>query len=524
MKTTSTRLWPTLSLVLVLVAGCSSRNGPSTETPPGGGARLAGLASFTAEMLRRGAGERTAEQIAEEVAFVGGDLSVDTRFDYTVVQVQVLREHLDFALGLLADLAQRPTFAPEEIDFVRQRELDRLAHMSSQPQWIANQAFFRALYGPGHPYNARDALPETVRSLNREHLVAFHAEHYVPRNSLLVVAGDVQPDEIRAAAERHFGGWAERPAPVHAIPEPPARTERSVLVVHRPDSTQAELWVGNTGVNRADPEFLELFIASQVLGGSSSARLFENLRERCGYTYGIYSNVYTGLGRVPFVISGSVETRYTAGALREIFAELDRIRASEPPADDLAEAQAYLVGSFPFSTETAADLADLVHTQRVYGLPDDYWSTYRSALSAVSASDALTAARDYIRPDDTLVVIVGDADQVAEPARRYGHVTVVDVEGNHLRDLEAAPGEWPGGEPPPCPDAGPADAVSRTEQPPAPTAARDLDFPEVHEAALANGLEVLTVEQHTLPLVHLRLIVRSGRASDPMLAPTEMAN
>jgi zinc protease len=503
-------------VVSLLLAGCPGRNTPPPENPEASTPRLAGLAAFTAELLRRGAGERTAEQIAEEIEFVGGDLWVETESDYTAIQVRVLRDHLDLALGLLADLSQRPTFPAEEIEIMRRRELDRLSLMQSQPRWIASQAFFRELYGAGHPYGAYDANPQSISALTRDHLTSFHATHYVPRNAFLTVVGDVQPEAVQEAAQRHFGDWADRPAPERSIPAPRPLEARRVVVVDRPGATQAQISVGNLALDRAHPDYIRLRVANQVFGGSASARLFMNLRERCSYSYGVYSSVPTRQVTAPFIISGAVESQHTAGALREIFAEIDRLLAVPPPASELDAAQSYMVGGFPITTETAGNLANLITVQRVFGLSDDYWDTYRSSIAAVTADQAFQAARAFIHPDRVLVVIVGDAAQVAEPARRYGQVTVIDQEGG-TSTLEALPDQWPGGEPDQCAETPSSEGIVREQAPPSAGTPRDMDFPDLQEATLGNGLEVLTLEHHALPLVYLDLVIRSGSAADPTL-------
>jgi zinc protease len=506
-----------LSLAGFALAGCPGRGtGGPVEPPADGPQRLAGLATFTGEMLRRGAGERTTAQIAEEIESVGGDLSIETDPDFTAVEIQVLREHLDLAMGILADIAQRPTFPADEIERVRARELDRLAMMQSEPRWLAQQAFRRHLYGEGHPYGHADSEPDSVRRITREQLQAFHGENYVPRNAFIVAVGDVDAGEVDAAAARHFAGWADRPAPDHAVAPPPERNQREVVVVHVPGATQAQISIGNVALRRADPDFIRLRVASQVLGGSASARLFMNLREQCSYTYGVYSGVLPLLGPGPISAGGAVEGQHTAGALREMFREFDAIRSQPAPRDELGAAEAYMIGNFPVVTETAANLAYLVTIQRVFGLPADYWSTYRSNIAAVTADEALASARQYLDVDRGLIVIVGDADQIAEPARRYGPVTVITPEWQVVRRLEAAPGQWPGGEPAACPPLSRLDEGSRTSQPPQPGPARDMEFPPIHESALDNGLQVLTIERRQLPLVVARLVVRSGSAADPL--------
>jgi len=514
-----------MSLGLVaLLAGCPGRNTtppeqpeqPAEVQPEAGPPRLAGLASFTADMLRRGAGGRTTAEIAEAIEYVGGDLTIDTNNDYTTIEIRVLREHLGLAMELLADFAQRPTFPDDEIERLRRQELDRLAMMQSRPRWLVQQAFRRYLYGPDHPYGHFDSEPASVQQIARENLVAFHSEHYVPRNAILVVVGDTDAASVGTLARERFASWEDRPAPSHTIPTPPRRDHREVVVVHQAGATQAQISIGNVALARSDPEYVPLRVANQVLGGSASARLFMNLRERCSYSYGVYSAVSSLLAQAPISAGGAVESSHTAGALREIFGELDRIRGQQPPQDELASAEAYMVGGFPIITETAGNLAELVTIQRVFGLPPDYWSTYRSTISLVTAEQAQAAAQQYIHPEQDLVVVVGDASQVAEPARRYGPVTVVTPDWSVVHQLDALPDQWPGGEPPACPALPTRDEASHPESPPAPAEARDMDFPDVNEEVLDNGLQVLTIERHQLPLAYARLVIRSGSAADPL--------
>lgn len=509
-----------LCISSVALGACPGRNTPppvepEPESPASTPSRIAGLAAFTGEMLRRGAGERTTEEIAEAIEYVGGDLSIETAMDYTAIEVRVLREHLPLAMELLGDLSQRPTFPEDEIERYRQREMNRLAMMYSQPRWLAQQAFQRVLYGADHPYGNYDASPRAIQAINREHLQTFHQTHFVPRNSFLVAVGDVDAESITALAGEHFGSWEDRQPPQQELPTPPQRTGREVIIVHVPGTTQAQIAIGNTAIPRLNEDFLTLRVANQVLGGSASSRLFMNLRERCSYSYGIYSGIPSRVGDAPISINGAVESQHTAGALREIFAELDRLLASAPPQSELDAAQAYMVGHFPIITETAGNLGELVTMQRVYGLPGDYWSTYRSTIAAVSAEEVLAAAREYIHPDHVAIVLVGDAEQIAEPARRYGAVTVVSPDGQPIASYDPAPDQWPGGEPEACPDFPAEDDASTGEEPPAPATAGDFEFPNVAESSLDNGLEVLTVERHQLPLVYVRLVVRAGSSADP---------
>lgn len=505
-----------IGLFAFLAAGCGARTTPDDNPLEGRPVRQPGLATFTAEMLRHGAGDRSTEQIAEAIEFVGGDLEVNTERDYVTVQARVLSDELDGAVELLADLVQRPTFPTAEIEKVRARELDRLSLMATRPSWLAQRELYKVLYGELHPYGQYDADPEAVAHIERSDLVTFHGDHYVPRNAMLIVAGAVSEEQVRALAERHFGSWVDRPAPSHEIPPPPELSGRRVLVVDRPGSTQVDVAFGNVAVARSDPEYIPLRVANLVLGGNASARLFMNLRERCGYGYGAYSNVESLLGPAPLAATGAFEASQTAGALRELFAELDRIVREPPPPDELTAAMAYLDGVFPMVTETAGNLIALETIQRVYGLPEGYWDHYRSSIMAVTAEAAHEAARHHIHPDQGALVLVGDASRVAWPARRYGDVHIVSTDGFEVGSLRGAPAEWPGGQPDQCPAEAGEEEDGIETSPPAGSTPRDFRFPAVRQTTLDNGLEVLTIERPQLPLAYVAVVIRSGSASDPL--------
>ena len=477
---------------------------------------LVGLAAFTGDMLRRGAGQRTFAELAEAIEFVGGDLSVSTDADSTSLEVRVLKEHLGLAMEILADMVERPTFPADEIERLRRQELDRLALMASQPNWLSRRAFHRFLYGPDHPYGQYDADPAAIQRLRREDLVAFHQRHYVPRNAFLLVVGDTTAPTVQELAAQHFSSWSDLPAPSPDLPAPPVHQGREIWVVNKPGTTQAQIVVGNVALPRADPDYVPLRVANQVLGGNASSRLFMNLRERCSYSYGVYSNVGSRLGPAPLFVAGAVEAQHTGGALREIFHELGRIRDEQVPGAELEAARAFLVGAFPLMTDTAREVAELVAIQNIFGLPRDYWNSYISGIAGVEAATAQEMARKYIEPDRAVVVLVGDASIIAEPARRFGPVTIVTPEGTVVERLSAVAGEAAevgSG----CRDLPPHPERGATAGPPAPTAPRDLAFADVQEQQLPNGLSVLVVPRDQLPLVQLRLVVLSGSAADSRL-------
>ena len=391
-------------------------------------AKLPGLAGLVAQMLKEGTTKRSSAAIAEEIEFLGADLWANSDEENTYVGVRALAEQFDVVLAILAEVAGTPAFSNKELEKLKRRELDRLALSEREPRYIARRTFYRQLYGK-HPYGTVDTTPQAVKRVRRQDMVRWHREHFVGKNSFLVVAGDIDPDHVAESAKKTFGVWntGKRSAPTYG--EPPKRTDRNILVVDRPGSVQSVIYVGNLAIARANREWIPLMVSNQVLGGSAASRLFMDLREKRSLTYGAYSSVGERVDIGPFVAYASVRTEVTTEAIGAFFEHLERIHLEPAEPEELVNAKRYLSDSFPLKVDTPGKLSELVVELRTFGLPDDYWDRYREAIRKTSASEAQYVARSYIRPRDSLVVIVGQAADFAQSLQQFGPVTVVSPDG-----------------------------------------------------------------------------------------------
>lgn len=390
--------------------------------------RLPGLSGLVAQMLKEGTTQRSAAELAEEIEFLGADLWASADEENTYVGIRALAEHFDVAMELLAEVAAKPAFEPSELAKLKRRELDRLALAEREPRYIARRTFYRALYG-SHPYGTVDTTPQAVKRVRRQDLVRWHRKHFVGRNAFLVVAGRVEPAEVAAVAQKTLGTW---PAGKRAVPtydQPPSPNDRRILVVDRPGSVQSVIYMGNLAISRASREWIPLMVANQVLGGSAASRLFMDLRERRSLTYGAYSAVAERVDVGPFIAYSSVRTEVTTEAVAALFDHLERIHQEPVEGQELTNAKRYLSDSFPLRVDTPGKLADLVVDLRAFGLPSNYWDNYRKWIRATSASEAHYVARTNIRPNETLVVIVGQAADFAPSLSQLGPVTVVSPDG-----------------------------------------------------------------------------------------------
>jgi zinc protease len=390
--------------------------------------RLPGLSGLVAQMLKEGTTKRSAAQIAEEIEFLGADLWASSDEESTFVGVRALAEHFDVAMELLAEVAGKPAFSPQELGKLKRRELDRLALSEREPRYIARRAFYRALYG-NHPYATVDTTPPAVKRVRRQDMVRWHRTHFVGRNAFLVVAGQVDPEHVAEVAQKTLGSWSPGKRAVPVYGEPPRPTDRNILVVDRPGSVQSVIYIGNLAIQRANREWIPLVVANQVLGGSAASRLFMDLREARSLTYGAYSAIAERVDVGPFVAYSSVRTEVTTEAIGAFFEHLERIHQEPAEGQELANAKRYLSDSFPLKVDTPGKLAELVIDLRTFGLPADYWDRYRNWIRETSASEAHYVARNYIRPKEALVVIVGQAADFAPSLAKFGPVTVVSPDG-----------------------------------------------------------------------------------------------
>ena len=352
-----------------------------------------GLANLTAEMLDEGAGSRGALEIADAVDYLGASLSTSTGFDSSSVDLHVPVARLAEALPLMADVALRPTFPDKELQRVREELLTSLLQAEDDPAALVQFAFPRIVYGAGHRYGTLTfGTAAAIKGFSSDDLRQFHAGHYVPSQSLLIVTGDVTPGEVLPQLERAFGQWTGTAAADATVPAAPQLQARKIYIVDKPGAAQSQIAIGWVGVPRSTPDYFALRVLNTVLGGAFTSRLNQNLRETHGYAYGATSAFDMRASAGPFLASAGVQTDKTAEALTEFFKELEGIR-TPIPADELNRATNYLALQLPRSFETTGSVAGSLEQQFVYSLPDDYFQTYTGRVGAVTAAQVQAAAQ-----------------------------------------------------------------------------------------------------------------------------------
>jgi predicted Zn-dependent peptidase len=392
-----------------------------------------GLAGITAQMLREGTKTKTSVQIAEDSARLGASISAASGFgsSATVINASGLSENFDQWFALTNDILLNPSFPVDELNRLKQRMKAQLRQQRANPSFLSNEAFSRAVYG-NHPAAVVAATNASIDAITPDLLAKWHAERYAPQNAILGITGDVKASEIVPKLEKMLASWKKTDLKEVLPPNPKPAAAKRVFLVDRPNSVQTSIALGNISIDRRDPDYIPLTIANHILGGSGAARLFLNLREEKGYTYGVYSSITAVKYPGPWRAYGDVRTEVTAGAMTEFFREFQRIRDERVPANELDDAKRSQVASFALSLESPSELLGYAITRKIYGFPPDYWDTYPAKIMAITAEDIQRVTRKYLNPENIQIVAVGDVSKIKPVMEKYGPVEVYDTEGKKV--------------------------------------------------------------------------------------------
>jgi zinc protease len=382
------------------------------------GAESEGLAALGAAAIAEGTVERDGPALAAALERLGTSIESGADWDETTVQFTATSSRFADAFALFAEALQAPRFAIADVERLKAERLAELLQQRVEPRGLADERFARAAYAASSRYaKPAGGTPATVRALDATRVREWHGQRCSARTTTLIVAGDVSAEQVRVEAERRFAGWA-------------TSAREAPLVTVLPRAATRELRVGHIGLPRAHPDYFAVVVMNAVLGGLFSSRINLNLRERNAYTYGAHSGFDWRRGAGPFVVGTAVKTEVTDAAIREILAEIDQMRAAPIRAEELDLATSYLAGVFPIRYETTHAVAAALALATVYGLPDDYFDAYRQRIGGVTHDDVLRVARAHLHPEALQVLVVGNADIVADPVAKLslGPLTITTAE------------------------------------------------------------------------------------------------
>jgi predicted Zn-dependent peptidase len=397
-----------------------------------------GTAGFTAALMREGTATRTSAEIARQLETMAATLGVGAgaSSESAAMNGSSLTEHFDELLDLAADVLLNPSFPEDELTRFKVRTRAQLVQQRSSPGFLASELFNRIIYSD-HPAAVVSPTVASLEQVTRAELAEFHRARYVPDHAVLAIAGDLSMAEARKLVTSRLGGWKKAGSPRPGVVDPKPHGAARVHLIERAGSVQTNLVVGGQAIDRRSPDYDVVDVMNKVIGGGPTGRLFMNLREDKGYTYGAYSFVSAPRYRGHWEASTEVRTDVTEPALRELMAEVKRLSSERVPDKEFRDARRSMVASFALSLESPGAILNRHVTRYLYGLPLDYWDTYPARIMAVTPDQVQAAARKYLDPTRLHIVAVGEGSKIGELLKQFGEVDRYDTEGRPIAKVSS---------------------------------------------------------------------------------------
>lgn len=389
------------------------------------------LVGMALQLLREGTEKHTSAEMADLLDFWAIDYDSDLLMEYCLQSVSALEAHLEKALELLSEMVLMPVFPEGELQKLKARWRSLLMSQRSEPDFLVRERAYASLYGE-HEYS-RVSLPlEHLEATHRDELCGFYPSLFGPSRALILFAGPVEMDYALRLAENWFGDWRDRKLSRNVCSPPQVPPRHRVCLVHRPNSVQSKIVVAGETPPKGHSDNIPFRLANQILGGGASARLFLNLREEKGYTYGAYSQLRDYRHSGIFLAGAAVRADVTVNALREILREMEAMRQAPPEEKELTRAKSEITGAFLRQIQTPGSSGTLELVRRLYDLPEDYFREFIPALEGVTPAKVLEICRCYFEPARTTVTVVADRTCVQEALCPFGEVEVYDTRARRV--------------------------------------------------------------------------------------------
>lgn len=380
------------------------------DNPPSSQGEKAGVTGLMGSMLGKGTREIPKDEFNEEIDYLGASINFFSRG----ASANTLSKYFPRVMELMVKGALDPNFTEEEFQTEKERTLENLRSSEKDVSANARRVSSALTYGKDHPYG-EFSTEETINNISLEDVKNHYQNYFVPQNAYLVVVGDVQTGEVERMVRQHFSNWKKSSLPATNLPEPKNVAQTQVNFVDFPNAVQSEVQVTNTiKLQKGDPDYFPVLIANKILGGGGEARLFLNLREDKGYTYGAYSSTGDDKYVSRFVASASVRNAVTDSAVVAFLDELYKIRNEKVSAEELKNAKAKYTGDFVLALERPSTVAQYALNIETDELPDDFYETYLKKINDVTVEDVQRVARKYYLADNARIIVVGKGSEVAE--------------------------------------------------------------------------------------------------------------
>ena len=378
------------------------------DNPPYAEGTKKGVSDLLSSMIGNGTQSVSKNAFNEEIDFLGANIN----FWDSGASANGLSRYSKRILELMADGALNPLFVQEEFEKEKEKIIEGLKSEEKSVSAIAGRVENVLTYGKEH-YKGEYTSEETLKNVTLNDVILNYNTYFAPGNAYLVIVGDVNFKEVKKEVERLFGKWKKATAPQLTYSDPKDVQYSQINFIDVPNAVQSEIALVNlSNLKMTDKDYFAALLANQILGGGGEGRLFLNLREKHGWTYGAYSSIGSGKYINKFRSGSSVRNVVTDSAIVEVFNELKKIRTELVSEEDLKNAKAKYIGNFVMQIEKPSTIAGYALNKETQGLPEDFYENYIKNINAVTAEDIKNAANKYFLADKTRVVIVGKAGDV----------------------------------------------------------------------------------------------------------------
>ncbi|MCL6583585.1 MAG: insulinase family protein [bacterium] len=386
-----------------------------------------GVAQLTAEVMRTGGtSSMSAEKLDEELEFHSIHINTTIDRESGSASLSVLTKDLDKGLELFFDVLRNPAFSQEKVNLAKDKKIESIRRKNDSPQDIAFREFRKILYR-GDP-RGREATIAGIQKLTRQDMVNFHQRYFHPDNIIMGISGDFQPEEIIEKLEKLTAGWSPLQAPVPPPPVPSGKTVKSINYISR-KLPQSIIVTGGFSVPQNHPDYFAFLILDHLLGGDGfNSYLTEEIRSSRGlaYSVGSFYNGYINYG-----VSGAycfTNSSSTILAISLIYQILDRVKRGQISPDKLKWAKESILNQFIFSFNSSEAVVEQLISLEYYGLPKDYLDRFQENIRRVSLEDVQRVARQYLQPENNILLVLGDDEQFEQPLNKFGFVNIIDIE------------------------------------------------------------------------------------------------
>ena len=377
------------------------------------------LADMMSDMMREGTAKRTASQINTAAASMGGTINTGVGSDETTVSASALSEHAGEIVRMVAEVALQPAFPESEFARIKQNRLRTLALSKAQPQTIATEKFYNVMF-PDHAYGRLFPTETMIQNYTIQQVKDFYNANFKASRAHLFIAGQFDANAIQRVVREAFSSWTTGTPLAPPLAKPVAR--KAIYIIDRPGAVQSTIYMGAPTIDPSHPDYRAMQLTNTLLGGAFGSRITKNLREDKGYTYSPFSQISSRYRNAYWAEVADVTTAVTGASLKEIFAEIDKLQATPPSAEELDRIKNIMVGGYVMNGSTRGGVIGLLRSLNLHGLPESYASDYVKQVYAVTPADVTRMAQKYIDDQNFAIVIVGDRKVIEEQVKPYGPI------------------------------------------------------------------------------------------------------